>query len=218
MDAWGRKFGRFFTLTESLTTRQAKLVMATIPRPDAENLKRGRNDIAHLRYEGAWEGRHPLASVSARERAELVRSVVVLLPEYYAARFQHYVEDLLVLGDRNPAASCMLASAVLEVSWQLWWAASEIEKLEADQRARSQRHPRRMQMLTEAEIPLWVLKVVQGMPLPELQTVTPKELLVRAGRDDLGDLSHLMRSPLAKRSQLFASCVRSRFLVPRLPI
>jgi hypothetical protein len=59
----------------------------------------------------------------------------------------------------------MLASMALEVVWGLWRAAEHINDLDAEQRERNRRHPRRMRMLNSAEVPLWVLSALQGMSM-----------------------------------------------------
>lgn len=125
--------------------------------------------------------------MEARERAELVLSVAERLPEgRFAAQCKDIAAQVLALGDQHLEASCMLAGMGLEVVWELWLSAQEIENLEAEQRARSQHHPRRLRMLTAAEVPLWVLSAVQDVSMAELRRLTPEKLLALAGLEDFG--------------------------------
>lgn len=157
--------------------------MGVLTRADAEAIRHSRNELAHGSSK-ALE-RHPFAAMEPEERAGLVLSVSQRLPDGPVAdAFRGIAEDIRVLGDRHPAASCHLAGMVLEVVWVLWRAAEHIGDLEAEQQERIRHHPRRMRMLDSAEVPLWVLSALQGMPMMDLTALTPEALLVLAGRED----------------------------------
>lgn len=163
--------------------------MRVLPRSDAEAMRRGRNELVYGST-GAL-GKHPLAALGPHERAELVHSVAQQLPDGpVAARFRELAQQIQALGDRHVEASCMLASMALEVVWRLWRAAEHINDLDAEQRERNHRHPRRMRMLNSAEVPLWVLSTLQGMSMKELKALTPEALLVLAGLENAEGPAH----------------------------
>ncbi|WP_143676473.1 hypothetical protein [Streptomyces sp. EAG2] len=169
-------------ISKYLSIQQAKQLKAAVPESDYGAIGEG---VDVLRYGGVLDNGHPLAELGDQGRIDFLHAVAARIPGTpVAAHIARMAAQVAMLADR-PEVSCLLAYYALCPVEDLWRETVDITGLDLEQAVRSHGHPHRLRMLQAANVPLWALEELQGMPAEALWAITPETVV------DLAEVSEL---------------------------
>ncbi|QKV95980.1 hypothetical protein HUT19_33120 [Streptomyces sp. NA02950] len=240
-------------LALSFSVTEAMRLMAAVPEGVAVNVWRARCTVMHGHFRDGYDSfsKHPVVHRAPQEQARLLRSMARCVQDArFAEMCRDHADHLVVAEDRlteegktDEAITVRALALGMPMEWmvQLWRLADVMSELRARQKAWGENHHRIARALKSARIPLWVVAALDEIPLDDLRSMTPRDLVSRAGRSEgflteaarvldslrilalLGvepaawnTLLDILTACLEAEAEIQASCTAKRDVLPRL--
>ncbi|WP_216587994.1 hypothetical protein [Streptomyces brasiliscabiei] len=180
-------------LALSFSVTEASRLMAAVPEGVADNVWRARCTAMHGHFRDGYDSfsKHPVVHRAPQKQARLLRSMArcaqgTRFAEMCRTHADHLVvvEDKLAEEGRSDEAVTVRALALgMPMEWvvQLWRLVDVMSELRARQKAWGENHHRIARALKSARIPLWVVGALDEISLDDLRSMTPSDLVSRAG-------------------------------------
>lgn len=196
MELIGGNLARRAGLALSFSVTEAMRLMAAVPEGVADNVWRARCTAMHGHFRNGFDSfsKHPVVHRAPQEQARLLRSMARCVQDArFAAMCRNHADHLVVAEDRlaeegraEEAVTVRALALGMPMEWvvQLWRLADVMSELRARQKAWGENHHRIARALKSARIPLWAVAALDEIPLDDLRSMTPSDLVSRAGRSE----------------------------------
>lgn len=192
MDSLGGAISARAGLATSFSVAEAQRLMAAVPATVANDVWRARCTAMHghfARFDHI--GKQPVVHRPLEEQVRLLRAMARCVQDTtfaemcleLAAQVVAAEDRLTELGraDETVAIRSLMIGQAMEWVVHVWRLADQIDDLRDRQQAWGKGHHRMARVLKSARIPLWVVGVLEDISHDELRTMTPGELVRRAG-------------------------------------
>ncbi|WP_128382506.1 hypothetical protein [Streptomyces cavernae] len=179
-------------LALSFSVTEASRLMAAVPEGVADDVWRARCTAMHGHFGDRFDSfsKHPVHR-APQEQARLLRSMARCVQgTRFAEMCRTHADRLVVIQDKlaeegraDEAVSVRALALGMPMEWvvQLWRLADVMSELRARQKAWGESHHRIARALKTARIPLWVVGALDEISLDDLRSMTPSDLVSRAG-------------------------------------